>query len=289
MALRYDPHPGGGGLFGLGFKDRLDPQPPALAIEIGRQSYTPEQRFLSERTRALPWRWSSAATTLVAHPRHHSRLGRPRLRGGRQGVRVQPPIRLVPPSASDVGGGGMSSVPQPCSCPPGRRTSRRSPTPKLHGRRAHRPPRPQHGRDLDSSRRRRPCVVPAPQPRPANLTEATADPYGVNHDGSEQHRKGLMVSVASIDELELKTRVAEVLNRWPTAGLAVGVVRDGSPGGSTGTASRKSRRTRPSPRTPSSGSPPSPRRSRRSPSCSCGSRGSSTSTRPPTTTCAPTG
>lgn len=37
-----------------------------------------------------------------------------------------------------------------------------------------------------------------------------------------------MVSVASINELELKTRVAEVLNRWPTAGLAVGVVRHGS-------------------------------------------------------------
>jgi CubicO group peptidase (beta-lactamase class C family) len=36
------------------------------------------------------------------------------------------------------------------------------------------------------------------------------------------------VSVASIDERELKTRVAEVLNRWPTAGLAVAVVRDGS-------------------------------------------------------------
>jgi CubicO group peptidase (beta-lactamase class C family) len=37
-----------------------------------------------------------------------------------------------------------------------------------------------------------------------------------------------LVSVASIAESELKTRVAEVLNRWPTAGLAVGVVRDGS-------------------------------------------------------------
>jgi CubicO group peptidase (beta-lactamase class C family) len=36
------------------------------------------------------------------------------------------------------------------------------------------------------------------------------------------------MSIASIDELEMKTRVAEVLNRWPTAGLAVGVVRDGS-------------------------------------------------------------
>jgi CubicO group peptidase (beta-lactamase class C family) len=31
-----------------------------------------------------------------------------------------------------------------------------------------------------------------------------------------------------LDGLELETRVAEVLNRWPTAGLAVGVVRDGS-------------------------------------------------------------
>ena len=28
-------------------------------------------------------------------------------------------------------------------------------------------------------------------------------------------------------ELELKTRIGEVLNRWPTAGLAVGVVRNG--------------------------------------------------------------
>jgi CubicO group peptidase (beta-lactamase class C family) len=30
------------------------------------------------------------------------------------------------------------------------------------------------------------------------------------------------------DDIELRTRVGEVLNRWPTAGLAVGVVRDGS-------------------------------------------------------------
>jgi len=37
-----------------------------------------------------------------------------------------------------------------------------------------------------------------------------------------------MVSAASVDELELKTRVDEVLNRWPSAGLAVGVVRNGS-------------------------------------------------------------
>jgi CubicO group peptidase (beta-lactamase class C family) len=30
------------------------------------------------------------------------------------------------------------------------------------------------------------------------------------------------------DEVELGTRVGRALNRWPTAGLAVGVVRDGS-------------------------------------------------------------
>jgi CubicO group peptidase (beta-lactamase class C family) len=36
------------------------------------------------------------------------------------------------------------------------------------------------------------------------------------------------VVTASIDELALKASVAEILNRWPVAGLAVGVVRDGS-------------------------------------------------------------
>ena len=30
-----------------------------------------------------------------------------------------------------------------------------------------------------------------------------------------------------VDELEMKTRVREILNRWPAVGLAVGVVRDG--------------------------------------------------------------
>ena len=33
---------------------------------------------------------------------------------------------------------------------------------------------------------------------------------------------------ASIDERALTARVGEVLNRWPVAGLAVGVIRDGS-------------------------------------------------------------
>jgi CubicO group peptidase (beta-lactamase class C family) len=37
-----------------------------------------------------------------------------------------------------------------------------------------------------------------------------------------------MTGIASIDEHELTTRIGEVLNRWPTAGLAVGVVRGGS-------------------------------------------------------------
>ena len=36
------------------------------------------------------------------------------------------------------------------------------------------------------------------------------------------------MSAAAINHTELKTRVEEILNRWPTAGLAVGVVRDGS-------------------------------------------------------------
>ena len=34
------------------------------------------------------------------------------------------------------------------------------------------------------------------------------------------------MTVPSIDELILKTKVAEILNRWPAAGLAVGVVRN---------------------------------------------------------------
>ena len=33
---------------------------------------------------------------------------------------------------------------------------------------------------------------------------------------------------ASLDERALKARVGEILNRWPVAGLAVGVIRGGS-------------------------------------------------------------
>lgn len=35
--------------------------------------------------------------------------------------------------------------------------------------------------------------------------------------------------MSKVDELEMKAKVGEVLNRWPAAGLAVGVVRSGSP------------------------------------------------------------
>jgi hypothetical protein len=36
------------------------------------------------------------------------------------------------------------------------------------------------------------------------------------------------VKTAGVDELDLKARIGEVLNHWPVAGLAVGVVRHGS-------------------------------------------------------------
>ena len=35
-------------------------------------------------------------------------------------------------------------------------------------------------------------------------------------------------SSMAADEIEMRARVGEILNRWPSAGLAVGVVRDGS-------------------------------------------------------------
>jgi CubicO group peptidase (beta-lactamase class C family) len=34
--------------------------------------------------------------------------------------------------------------------------------------------------------------------------------------------------MAEVDQLEMKARVGEILNRWPAVGLAVGVVRNGS-------------------------------------------------------------
>ena len=36
-------------------------------------------------------------------------------------------------------------------------------------------------------------------------------------------------ALAQIDEPDLKRKIVEVLDRWPSAGVAVGVVRDGSP------------------------------------------------------------
>ena len=39
---------------------------------------------------------------------------------------------------------------------------------------------------------------------------------------------GLIVSVPSIEGLDAKTRVAEILNRWPAAGPGGGGVRNGA-------------------------------------------------------------
>lgn len=49
-------------------------------------------------------------------------------------------------------------------------------------------------------------------------------------DGASQStmRGGRTLSIAPIAGDEMRARVDEVLNRWPAAGLAVGVVRDGS-------------------------------------------------------------
>ena len=60
---------------------------------------------------------------------------------------------------------------------------------------------------------------------------------------------------ASIDERALRARVGEVLNRWPVAGLAVGVIRDGSLAWFYGHSVADIARARRSARTPYSGSP----------------------------------
>ena len=82
---------------------------PALEIQVGRESYVPEQRFLSEEEsvavtvefrRRHPWRVRLLAAVLG--------LGRSPFRGGGAGVRPHPAVRGVPPdeerSASGVGG-----------------------------------------------------------------------------------------------------------------------------------------------------------------------------------------
>jgi CubicO group peptidase (beta-lactamase class C family) len=46
---------------------------------------------------------------------------------------------------------------------------------------------------------------------------------------TEPTSRHLSTASARSDELDLKLKVGEVLDRWPSAGLAVGVVRDGSP------------------------------------------------------------
>ena len=65
-------------------------------------------------------------------------------------------------------------------------------------------------------------------------------------------------------DLATRERIRGILNRHPSVGLAVGVIRDGSSEFFTGTVSRISPRTPLSPRTRSSGSARSPRPSRRS-------------------------
>ena len=66
-------------------------------------------------------------------------------------------------------------------------------------------------------------------------------------------------SHAQADQLEIKAKIDEMLNRWPAVGLAVGVVRNGSSTSFTDMASPTSHPRRRSPKTPSFGSPPSPR------------------------------
>ena len=65
---------------------------------------------------------------------------------------------------------------------------------------------------------------------------------------------GMPVS-AGIDEAELTARVGEVLNHWPVAGLAAGVIRGGSLAWFCGHGLASMRRARRSARTPYSGSP----------------------------------
>src|SRR5206468_2981641 len=61
--------------------------------------------------------------------------------------------------------------------------------------------------------------------RPSNLgSRITAGAPGAPLRGPG----GTVMKTTAIDELDLTTRIGEVLNSWPVAGLAVGVVRHGS-------------------------------------------------------------
>src|ERR1019366_5225795 len=46
--------------------------------------------------------------------------------------------------------------------------------------------------------------------------------------GESSEPRRIKAAIASVDEPEMKTKVAKVLNRLPACGLAVGVIRNGS-------------------------------------------------------------
>ena len=69
---------------------------PALQIQIGRESYAPEQRFLSEDESVAVVVEFRRQHPLASTPRRPDpRLGRSQLRHSREGLRSEPPIRVV--------------------------------------------------------------------------------------------------------------------------------------------------------------------------------------------------
>jgi hypothetical protein len=91
----------------------------------------------------------------------------------------------------------------------------------------------------------------------------SGDGAGRSHTGV--HERDKKEALPQITERELEARVRAILNRWPTVGLALGVVRDGRLAFFYGHGLADIASHTPSPRTPSFGSPPSPRPSRPSP------------------------
>ena len=78
---------------------------PALQIQIGRETYVPEQHFLSEdEAVAVALEFRRRHPLAVAPLRRHPRLGRPQHRAGHARLRAQPTLRLVSPGASSADG-----------------------------------------------------------------------------------------------------------------------------------------------------------------------------------------
>ena len=50
----------------------------------------------------------------------------------------------------------------------------------------------------------------------------------ITEPGTEPKGSDVNVGSARVDELELSRKVTDALDRWPSAGVAVGVVCDGS-------------------------------------------------------------